>query len=99
MSRPHQQQQTPHPLHQWRDHVGLSQDELAQACGITQGMVSHIENYRRIALGSVLEALRRVTNLPTDAFVRPRAFLQEQPNFLRRISKKRPSLPAAEGQP
>lgn len=97
MPRPHRQHETPHPLLQWREHVGMSQADLAKACGITQGAVSHIENYFRIAVGDVLERLRRVTGLPTDAFVRPREFLQEQPNFLRRVSRRRPRPPEGEG--
>jgi transcriptional regulator with XRE-family HTH domain len=90
MPRPHRRQQELHPVQQWREHVGVTQKSLARACGITQGAISHVENYKRIVVGNVLEALRRVTGLPTDAFVRPRQFLQEQPNFLRRVPRRPP---------
>jgi transcriptional regulator with XRE-family HTH domain len=96
MPRPHKEHDTPHPLQQWRAHVGMSQADLAKACGLTQGAISHIENYNRIAVSDALEVLRRVTGLPTDAFVRPRQFLQEHPNFLRRVSRRRPQVPPPE---
>jgi transcriptional regulator with XRE-family HTH domain len=79
--RPRRTTQT-HPLRQWREARGLTQDELAAQVGITQGMVSHIELFFRIPLGEALESLRAYTGLPTDAFIRPEAFLREEPDFL-----------------
>jgi transcriptional regulator with XRE-family HTH domain len=82
----------PHPLRQWREHHGLTQAQVAEACGVTQGMVSHIEQYVRIPLGDTLERLRAYTGLSTDAFIRPERFMVEQPDFLRRL-RPRPRPP------
>ena len=71
-----------HPLRQWRQRYRVTQEQLAAACGVTQEMISRIEGWRRTPAGDTLEALRRETGLPTDAFVRPEPFLTEQPNFL-----------------
>jgi transcriptional regulator with XRE-family HTH domain len=81
-----------HPLRLWRNRYGITQGQLAQRTGLTQGAISHFEQYIRIPVGDVLEELRRHTGLPTDAFVRPMQFLREDPDFLQ---KYRP--PAEEG--
>jgi transcriptional regulator with XRE-family HTH domain len=79
-----------HPLAQWRKHHGWTQKQLASACGLTQGMVAHIENYRRIPIRESLERLLEVTGLPTDALVRPERFLAEHPDFLQIPSPPNP---------
>jgi transcriptional regulator with XRE-family HTH domain len=73
----------PHPLRQWRDQHGLSQDELAERCGVGQGMISHIERYFRVPRKSTLIKLQDYTGLPTDALMFPERFLQENPNYFR----------------
>jgi transcriptional regulator with XRE-family HTH domain len=80
-------QQT-HPLRQWRERVGQNQGEVAEACGITQAMVSLIELGLRIPQGEALDRLIAYTGLPTDAFVRTERFLEEQPDFLRKYRRK-----------
>jgi transcriptional regulator with XRE-family HTH domain len=77
-----------HPLRQWRDAHGLSQQAVAEACRLSQAMISYIELGLRIPLDDALEALRSYTGLPTDAFIRPEQFLQEEPNFLRKYAKR-----------
>ncbi len=72
----------PHPLRQWRDARGLSQEDVATATGHSQGMISHIEQYVRIPRGQVLLDLLTYTGLPADAFIRPEYFLAEHPIFL-----------------
>jgi transcriptional regulator with XRE-family HTH domain len=81
-------QQT-HPLRQWRDHVGKNQVDVAEACGITQAMVSLIELGLRIPQGEALDRLLAYTGLPTDAFVRTEHFLEEQPDFLQKSVRRR----------
>jgi len=71
-----------HPLARWRKLHGWSQKQLAEACGLSQGMVAHIEGFRRIPLRDSLERLLDVTGLPTDALVRPERFLEAHPDFL-----------------
>jgi transcriptional regulator with XRE-family HTH domain len=99
MPRPPKPHPVPHPLQQWREQVGMTQGALAKACGLTQGMISHIENRRRIALGDALEALLRVTGLPTDAFIRPDQFLREHPDYFQRRRTRRRRRPPPQGEP
>ncbi len=80
----------PHPLRQWREQHDLSQDQLAEITGLTQGMITHIERYFRIPLGQALERLRASTGLPTDAFIRPEHFIEEQPDFLQKYRRPSP---------
>jgi transcriptional regulator with XRE-family HTH domain len=60
----------------------ITQAQLAQACQISQGQLSKIETFQQLPLRDVLERLRNYTGLPTDAFIRPKQFLDEQPDFL-----------------
>jgi transcriptional regulator with XRE-family HTH domain len=76
-----------HPLARWRKFHGWTQTQLAEACGLSHSMITHVENYRRIPLREALERLLDVTGLPTDALVRPERFLAAHPNFLRRPPK------------
>jgi transcriptional regulator with XRE-family HTH domain len=84
-----------HPLRQWREQEGKSQQEVADACHLTQAMISLIESGLRIPLGDALEALRSYTGLPTDAFIRPEHFLQENPGFFERRRRRPPKPPEA----
>jgi transcriptional regulator with XRE-family HTH domain len=86
-------QQT-HPLRQWRDQGGKSQADIAEACRITQAMVSLIELGLRVPQGEALDRLIAYTGLPTDAFVRTERFLEEHPDFLRKY--RRPKRPPKE---
>ena len=80
----------PHPLRLWREAYGISQGQLAKRSGVKQGTISSLEVYTRIALGDVLTRLLRATGLPTDAFVRPREFLVEHPEFKRSLPSPKP---------
>lgn len=71
-----------HPLLQWREHYGVNQRELSAACGVSQGMLSKIENRQRIPLHESLDSLTDYTGLPIEAFIRPDRYLKEQPDFL-----------------
>lgn len=81
MPRPRRHLKPEHPLSRWRKIHGMTQHALAQAAGLTQGMIGHIENYRHIPVRESLERLRAYTGLPTDALVRGEQFLVEQPDF------------------
>jgi transcriptional regulator with XRE-family HTH domain len=59
-----------------------TQRQVAEACGLTQGMVACIENYRRVPARESLERLINVTGLPAEALVLPGRFLSEHPDFL-----------------
>lgn len=80
--------QQAHPLRLWRERAGQNQEQVAEACGITQAMVSLIELGLRIPQGEALDRLLAYTGLPTDAFVRTERFLEEQPDFLRKYGRK-----------
>ncbi len=71
-----------HPLRIWRLHQEVSQAQLAEMSGLSQPFISLIENYLNIPLREGLERLREITGLPTDAFIRPKQFLIENPDFL-----------------
>jgi transcriptional regulator with XRE-family HTH domain len=73
----------PHPLRQWRDLHGLSQDELAARVGVGQGMISHIERYFRVPRKSTIIKLQEETGLPTEALMFPERFLAQNPNYFR----------------
>jgi transcriptional regulator with XRE-family HTH domain len=73
----------PHPLRQWRDLHGLSQDELAERAGVGQGMISHIERYFRVPRKSTIIKLQEETGLPTEALMFPERFLAQNPNYFR----------------
>jgi transcriptional regulator with XRE-family HTH domain len=72
-----------HPLRQWREQRALSQEQLAEDLGVTQGMISHIELYVRAPRMEILRKLCNYTGLSADAFVQPERFLLEHPDFLR----------------
>ena len=76
--------QPPHPLRLWREAKNLSQQEVADACELTQAMISYIEAGKKMPWGKALERLRDYTGLPADAFLRWQRFLQEEPNFLQK---------------
>jgi transcriptional regulator with XRE-family HTH domain len=80
--------QQAHPLRLWRELGGKNQLEVAEACGITQAMVSLIEIGLRVPQGEALDRLIAYTGLPTDAFVRTEQFLKEQPNFLQKYGRR-----------
>lgn len=72
----------PHPLAQWRARHMITQVQLSKACRMSQGQLSKIETFQQLPLRDVLERLRDYTGLPTDAFIRPKQFLDEHPDFL-----------------
>jgi transcriptional regulator with XRE-family HTH domain len=71
-----------HPLKQWREAQELSQDALAAQLGVKQGMISHIEMYRRDPSTKMLRQLCELTGLPPDAFLQPEQFVREHPDVL-----------------
>jgi transcriptional regulator with XRE-family HTH domain len=77
-----------HPLKQWREREGLNQQELADACGLSQSMISLIESGLRVPLDDILAALLDYTGLPAEAFVLPERFLATNPDFLRKYGRR-----------
>lgn len=73
-----------HPLKQWRLYFGVTQQELSRQCQIGQSHLSKIEHFDQVPIRDMLERLKSYTGLPTDALVRPRQFLEEDPDFLSR---------------
>jgi transcriptional regulator with XRE-family HTH domain len=76
-----------HPLRQWREAQGLTQAQLAEQTDLTQGMISHIERYDRIALGDALARLLDRTDLPAEALVLPERFLAHHPDYFTHLSE------------
>jgi hypothetical protein len=81
----------PHPLRLWREAKNLSQKEVADACELTQAMISFIESGKKTPWGESLERLRDFTGLPADAFLRWQRFVQDaggEASFLRKYAKR-----------
>jgi transcriptional regulator with XRE-family HTH domain len=83
-----------HPLRQWRELHDVSQEAVADACGISQAAISYIEAGKKAPRGKVVEALHDYTGLPPEAFLWWERFLKEEPNFLRKY--RRPTRPSKE---
>jgi transcriptional regulator with XRE-family HTH domain len=80
-----------HPLRLWREAHNLSQKEVAEACQMTQAMISYIEAGKKLPWRDALESLRTYTGLPTDAFLRWREFMAEvggEEKFLRKYGRR-----------
>jgi transcriptional regulator with XRE-family HTH domain len=88
MERRRQRLEGPHPLRLWREHRGLSQQAFAEACRVSQPMVSQIEAGLRVPLNAILERLLDYTGLPAEAFLLPKRFLEQNPNFLQKYGRR-----------
>jgi transcriptional regulator with XRE-family HTH domain len=80
-----------HPLRLWREAHDLSQQEVAEACQLTQAMISYIEAGKKLPWRDALDNLRTYTGLPTDAFLRWREFMNEvggEEKFRRKYGKR-----------
>ena len=73
-----------HPLAQWRARYHVTQQEISKLCEVSQGQLSKIEHFQQLPIREMLERLRDYTGLPTDAFIRPTQFLEEEPDFMSR---------------
>jgi transcriptional regulator with XRE-family HTH domain len=90
----------PHPLKLWREVMGKSQADVAEACQISQPFISYIEAGWRIPLNDALSRLCDYTGLPAEAFVLPERFLRDQPNFLEKYRRRgRPRTRPPETRP
>ena len=78
----------PHPLRLWRDYMRQSQQAFADACHISQPMVSQIEAGWRVPLNATLERILDYTGLPAEAFLLPERFLRDEPDFLRKYGRR-----------
>jgi transcriptional regulator with XRE-family HTH domain len=67
----------------------MSQQEFADACQLSQPMVSQIESGLRVPLNAILERLLDYTGLPAEAFLLPKRFLEQNPNFLQKHTRRR----------
>lgn len=57
------------PVKVWREYHGLSQQDLAQAAGISASYLSQIETGKREGTTTVLQAIARALNLTLDDVV------------------------------
>lgn len=57
------------PIKVWREYRGLSQQDLAQAAGISASYLSQIETGKREGTTAVLQAIARALNLTLDEVV------------------------------
>jgi transcriptional regulator with XRE-family HTH domain len=71
-----------HPLGRWRWRHHVSQDELAQRCGLSQQTISAIEAGRRAPSAEAMKSLHEVTGIPLEALLYPTRYLEEHPDFL-----------------
>jgi len=54
------------PIKLWRDHRGLTQQELASQAGISKSYLSQIESGKRQGTVETLTAIARALNVPLD---------------------------------
>ena len=72
----------------------MTQDQLAAWLHMTQGGVSHLENYRRRDLRlETLSTLLEYTGLPMQAISQPEQFVREHPDFLKTCKAPPPATP------
>jgi transcriptional regulator with XRE-family HTH domain len=71
-----------HPLGRWRAWHQISQEALAQRCGLSQKAISAYELGTRVPRDQSLKRLVEVTGLPLEALVFPEQFLRDHPDFL-----------------
>lgn len=57
VAKPLGPQRVPLKLRQWRKYRGLNQEQLAERAGISQGMVSQLENNKTDYTGQLLNVL------------------------------------------
>ena len=58
-----------HPVRVWREHRGLTQQQLAQAAGISVPYLSQIESRKRNGSADVLAAIAKALDLSLDDLV------------------------------
>jgi DNA-binding XRE family transcriptional regulator len=58
------------PVRVWREHRGLTQQQLAQTAGISVPYLSQIESGKRVGSAEVLGALARRLARPVDDFMK-----------------------------
>lgn len=57
------------PLRVWREHRGLTQQQLADQAGISKPYLSQLEAGKRTGSATVLSALAQALNVLVDDFV------------------------------
>lgn len=69
------------PLKRWRRQARMTQADLAALCEVRQGTIARWEGGTQIPRGARLWRLMLVTQLPVEAIVLPRQFLEEHPYY------------------
>lgn len=59
-----------HPVRAWREHRAMTQEQLAQASGVSKPFVSQIEGGKRTGSASTLSRLARALGVPVGALIR-----------------------------
>ena len=57
------------PVRAWREHRGLTQEQLAEASGVSKPFVSQIEGGKRTGSASTLARLARALGVPVGALI------------------------------
>ena len=57
------------PIRTWREHRGLTQQQLSEAAGISKPYLSQIESGKRTGTTEVLSAIAKALNLTLDDIV------------------------------
>jgi len=79
------------PLRRWRRKHRVTQEALAQRCGVTTNTVARWEQADRIPSGPHVRKLIEIT----DALMFPEAYLVQHPEFLARWAE----IPPRRGRP
>jgi DNA-binding XRE family transcriptional regulator len=58
------------PLRAWREHRAMTQEQLAEASGVSKPFVSQIEGGKRNGSASTLARLARALGVPVGALIR-----------------------------
>jgi transcriptional regulator with XRE-family HTH domain len=83
------------PLRRWRRKHGVTQEQLAQRCGVTKNTVARWEQADRIPSGPHVRRLVEITGLSADALMFPAHYLTEHPEFFARWAE----IPPRRGRP
>jgi transcriptional regulator with XRE-family HTH domain len=80
-----------HPLRLWREAYNVSQEVLAEECGLSQAMISYIEWDKKLPWRDALNCLCDRTGLPLEAFLRWHQFMVDvggKAGFLRKYGPR-----------
>jgi transcriptional regulator with XRE-family HTH domain len=78
------------PLRRWRRKYGVTQEQIAQRCGVSTNSIARWEQANRVPSGPHVRKLIEITGLSADALMFPERYLAEHPEFLARWAEQPP---------